>query len=290
MGHRQKKGLSSASTTDSKRRGSDVSVFDFALPQSTAYPFDGKGGRLSNNSPNGLHKLALASYLFLHRHIADGERFIVCGDTGNTFDIVSKKGERMYRFLEGSENVCNTSISLLMSPLDGDGDLLNDDLVSIKNVFHFFSHKRYVKVFSPPGSLIGIVKQKWKSSPTIFLVQNKTGKNIIEIPVSKKPFSKDQPVEFKVRYLATNQIIGTINGTYVEPESEKWIGEYHYNIKFVNHLNCTVKVLVTTAWLIIYKIYFDREMRKELKHFLKKAEREMDQQIKKRLGVEFDNK
>ncbi|XP_035702848.1 uncharacterized protein LOC118434145 [Folsomia candida] len=79
----------------------------------------------------------------------------------------------------------------------------------------------------------------------------------------------------QLRTFGDHNTIGRITGEWLDLPPGCFTSNLVYGVNYPKELNYNIKIGVMTAWFLIYKLYYDGSLRREIRHDLTKSEKDM---------------
>ncbi|OXA65014.1 Phospholipid scramblase 2 [Folsomia candida] len=239
---------------------------DMTLESRATFPFDAK---IAQNTPPAIKYLADSDRIFLTHHIEILDGTTACCDKQKIYyDILDAYGRLLYRAYEGPPRHCNKPSDIVIREPDG------TELIVMKANFGIF--KKKIDIFCPPGSYIGCVEKKSSlCSTSTFNIKNVEGDTTLIMRTNKRYYTKSYRTEFELRTFGDHNTIGRITGEWLDLPPGCFTSNLVYGVNYPKELNYNIKIGVMTAWFLIYKLYYDGSLRREIRHDLTKSEKDM---------------
>ena len=110
-------------------------------------------------------------------------------------------------------------------------------------------------VSSPPGNVIGSVKQNWSICLPSYSIKDDTGKTVLRIEGPFCTFSCCRDVEFKVMSADGSTLVGKIVKQWSGLAQEAFTDADHFGISFPMDLSVKVKAVLLGACMLIVSIH-----------------------------------
>ncbi|KAF5284951.1 hypothetical protein FQA39_LY16906 [Lamprigera yunnana] len=137
------------------------------------------------NCPPGLEYLTTIDQLIVHQ-TTDVLQVAAGFETENQYYITNKNEQKIYYAQEKSDafarNCCKARRSFEMKVFDNFGkEVIHMNRPFACQAFCFFCCLQSMEVFSPPGTLVGVIEQEWSLFYPTFTIKNGDGEMVLRI-------------------------------------------------------------------------------------------------------------
>ncbi|KAK7603530.1 hypothetical protein V9T40_003529 [Parthenolecanium corni] len=233
-------------------------------PTSTSKNVPGQFGRSSGepaqtppNCPPGLEYLTTVDQLFVKQKV-EGLEVLTGFETRNRFTVKNKQGEKVYFAIEDSDccnrNCCGACRDFDMKILDN----FENEVIHLELTFQSepvgccACCLRELRVYSPPGHLIGTVEEEWSLCTPMYNIKNETGQCVLKI---EGPPCSCGTADFQVLSKDKSAVVGKISKQWSGFARELFTDADFFGISFPKDLDVRMKAVMLGASFLILVLY-----------------------------------
>jgi len=219
------------------------------------------------NCPPGLEYLALVDQLLVQQKTELVEAFIGF-ETNNKYEIKNSLGQRVYYAAEDTNcctrNICGPQRAFTINIVDN----TNREVIRLERPMRCTTCwcpccLQRVEVQSPPGEVIGYVKQGWSICKPKFWVQNAAGEDILRIDGPCFTCSMCGDVEFDVSSKDGSAQVGRISKQWSGLVKEMFTDADNFGVVFPMDLDVKVKATSLAATVLCDFMFFEKKQNEE---------------------------
>ncbi|KAM4694133.1 phospholipid scramblase 2-like [Discoglossus pictus] len=214
------------------------------------------------NCPPGLEYLSQIDQLLIHQQVELLE--VLTGfETNNKYEIKNSMGQRVYFAAEENDcctrNCCGSARSFSMTIIDNTGR----EIMRLMRPYRcssccFPCCLQKLEVQAPPGTPIGYVVQNWHPCLPKFTIKNEREENVLKITGPCIPCSCCSDVNFEVKSLDEDAVIGNICKQWTGFVKEAFTDADNFGVKFPMDLDVKIKAVILGACFLIDFMFFEQ--------------------------------
>jgi uncharacterized protein YxjI len=224
------------------------------------------------NCPPGLEYLTLIDQLIIKQKVEMMEAIAgVMGfgfETKNKYKIKNSLGQNVYKAKEDTD-CCTRMCCGPVRPFDMTiKDNADREVIHLNRPLRcqsccFPCCLQELEVSSPPGTVIGYVKQNWSLIKPSFSICDGDGNEVLKIIGPWCTFSLCGDVEFKVMTPDESQEVGRISKQWSGVLKESFTDADNFGISFPMDLDVRCKATLIGACFLIDYMFFEKQANKE---------------------------
>ncbi|CAG0898295.1 unnamed protein product [Darwinula stevensoni] len=216
--------------------------------------------------PPGLEYLTTIDQLLVHQKVEILEA-ITTFETANKYSIKNSMGQKIYSASEDTDcctrNILGPYRCFELQVLDHQGR----EVIHLSRPLNcdscwFPCCLQRLDVYSPPGTLIGVVKQEWSILSPKFTIQDAAGNAILLIEGPICTWSICGDVEFQILTLRGDNI-GRISKQWSGLLKEGFTDADNFGVTFPMDLDVKMKATLLAATFLLDFMFFEKKGRKE---------------------------
>lgn len=224
------------------------------------------------NCPPGLEYLTLIDQLIIKQKVEVLEAITgalgIGFETKNKYKIKNSLGQNVYKAKEDTDcctrNFCGTARPFDMTIVDNnDTEVIHLNRPLRCQSCFYPCCLQEIEVSSPPGNVIGIVKQNWSIIKPSFSVCDDGGNEMLRIMGPWCTFSICGDVEFKIMTPDESTEVGKISKQWSGLLKEAFTDSDNFGISFPMDLDVRAKATLLGACFLIDYMFFEMKGNKD---------------------------
>ncbi|XP_045047956.2 phospholipid scramblase 1-like [Desmodus rotundus] len=233
--------------------------------------------------PPGLEYLTEIDKLQIHQQI-DLLEVIIHIETNNKYEIKNSLGQRIYFAVEDTDcwarNCCACSRPSTMKIFD----LMSREVMTLERPLRctsccFPCCLQEIRIYSPPGTLIGYVIQARHAYLPKLTIQNEDKKDILRIIgpfcACGCSFCACEDLVFEIKSIDEENVIGKISKQWTGFVREAFTDFSSFDIHFPLDLDVKMKAVMIGACFLIDFMFFENNLTQQQKSGLYKSRKEL---------------
>jgi len=220
------------------------------------------------NCPPGLEYLTMIDQLIVKQKVEVAEAIAGMLDIGletqNKYKILNSLGQQIYKAKEDS-NCCLRMCIGPQRPFDmtikdnNDQEIIHLSRPLACQTCFFPCCLQEIEVSSPPGTVIGYVKQEWSLCKPKFSIQDDAGNEVLKIVGPFCTISCCGDVEFMVTSPDESEEVGKISKSWSGMLKEAFTDADNFGISFPMDLDVRAKAVLLGACFLIDFMFFEKK-------------------------------
>ncbi|GAB6020563.1 Putative UDP-glucuronosyltransferase ugt-50 [Chamberlinius hualienensis] len=213
------------------------------------------------NCPPGLEYLAMIDQLLVRQKVELLEAFVGF-ETANKYQVLNSMGQNVYFAVEIND-CCTRNCCGRKRPFDLKiFDNAKNEIIHLNRPFRcdscwFPCCLQVIDVYSPPGQLVGRIRQNWSICIPHFTIENANGDTVLKIKGPCCTCSCCGDVEFDVLSADSSTKVGKISKQWSGLVKEAFTDSDNFGITFPMDLDVRMKAVMLGAVFLIDFMYFE---------------------------------